>query len=231
MIETTDHRQRSAQARRERMHRRLTVAAFVVLAERGVEGSIIDEITTLAGVSRGTFYNYFKSNEEVLQTVAITVGDDIIAASELQQARFEDPPARLAAGIRTWLTLVRRHPSLARFIRRSGTYVLEQRAGVSRDLPGLRTGLATGRYDFYSVDLAFLVVGGTVLAATAEVALRDVPEEFPSLVAERILQGIGLEREEAVRIARLPLGEIVFDPDSLIFEAEELEQSRAATAG
>lgn len=228
---TPDYRQRSALARRERMHRRLTTAAFVVLAERGVEASIIDEITTLAGVSRGTFYNYFRSNEDVLQTVAITVGDELIATSEPHQEKLEDPPQRLAAGVRIWLTLVRRHPALARFMRRAGTYILEERAGVNRELPGLHKGLASGRYNFASVDLAYLLVGGTVIAATAEVARRAVPADFPELVAERVLLGVGIGHAEAAACARIPLGEVAFKPGSLVLEAEELERAAAQRAG
>ena len=37
-----------------------------MLGRRSADASIIDELTALAGVSRGTFYNYFRTNDELL---------------------------------------------------------------------------------------------------------------------------------------------------------------------
>ena len=101
-LETADHRVRVAAERREKTRGRLLEAALIVFGQHGVEASIVDEIIAIAGVARGTYYNYFQSNEELLQTVS----ND--AANEMRQAvigRFKSPPdgpARIAAAIRSW---------------------------------------------------------------------------------------------------------------------------------
>jgi AcrR family transcriptional regulator len=47
-------------------HTRLLEAAETVFVERGIAGATIDEITSRAGVAKGTFYLYFKSKDEVV---------------------------------------------------------------------------------------------------------------------------------------------------------------------
>ena len=48
-----------AAERRARMRRTLVEAALLVFAEKGVDASVIDDVITAAGVSRGTFYKLF----------------------------------------------------------------------------------------------------------------------------------------------------------------------------
>src|SRR5688572_6508878 len=84
-----DHRVRVAALRREKMRARLLEAALIVFSQHGVEASVIDEITSVAGVSRGTFYNYFRTNEELLTAVAVEAGGEIAAAV---MALFDEPP-------------------------------------------------------------------------------------------------------------------------------------------
>ena len=51
---------------RERTRERLYDAALEVFMRDGVEAARIDDIATLAGVSRGTFYFHYPSKEDVL---------------------------------------------------------------------------------------------------------------------------------------------------------------------
>ena len=67
----TDHRPRVAAERRARMRRKLVESALLVFAEKGVDASVIEDVIAAAGVSRGTFYNYFCTNGELL-AAAIT---------------------------------------------------------------------------------------------------------------------------------------------------------------
>ena len=57
-----DHRVRMAAKRRERTRAKLMEAALLVFGERGAEAIVIDEVTQLAKVARGTLYNYFRGN-------------------------------------------------------------------------------------------------------------------------------------------------------------------------
>ncbi|WP_293207215.1 helix-turn-helix domain-containing protein, partial [Parvibaculum sp.] len=44
--------------RRERMRAILIEASLRLFAQKGVDATTIDEIVTVAGVAKGTFYNY-----------------------------------------------------------------------------------------------------------------------------------------------------------------------------
>ncbi|HNN08489.1 MAG TPA: helix-turn-helix domain-containing protein, partial [Azospira sp.] len=59
-----DHRTRVGQERRERTRAKLLAAALPVFAKHGADAAIIDSIIQQAGVARGTFYNYFRTNDE-----------------------------------------------------------------------------------------------------------------------------------------------------------------------
>jgi len=65
----SDHRPRVAAERRARMRRKLVESALLVFAGKGVDASVIEDVIVAAGVSRGTFYNYFRTNAELLAAV------------------------------------------------------------------------------------------------------------------------------------------------------------------
>jgi len=56
--------------KRERTRVALIEAAIDVLAEKGLEGASIDDLVRVAGMARGTFYNYFQTREEVICAVS-----------------------------------------------------------------------------------------------------------------------------------------------------------------
>jgi len=60
----------SIPGKRERTRIALIEAAIDVLAEKGLEGSSIDDLVRVAGLARGTFYNYFQTREDVICAVS-----------------------------------------------------------------------------------------------------------------------------------------------------------------
>ena len=56
--------------KRERTRNALIEAAIDVLAEKGLEGTSIDDLMRVAGMARGTFYNYFQTRDDVVRAVA-----------------------------------------------------------------------------------------------------------------------------------------------------------------
>lgn len=65
-------------SKRERTRAHLINAALDVLAERGLEATSIDDFMEVAGMARGTFYNYFQSRDEVLVAVGRYVQDQVL---------------------------------------------------------------------------------------------------------------------------------------------------------
>jgi AcrR family transcriptional regulator len=61
--------------------------AIELFIERGYEGTTIDDICGVAGISRSTFFRYFHSKEDVLVREVAGVGDHLLSAL---QARPDD---------------------------------------------------------------------------------------------------------------------------------------------
>ena len=74
----TDHRPRVAAERRARMRRKLVESALLVFAEKGVDASVIEDVIAAARVSRGTFYNYFRTNAELLVAAIEELGNEVV---------------------------------------------------------------------------------------------------------------------------------------------------------
>lgn len=217
----THDRQRAAADRRSRMRARLMESALVVFGQRGVEASVIDDITAVAGVSRGTFYNYFQSNEDALRSVAIAAANEMMEGVASVVLQFDDGARRTSAGVRSWIRLVAEHPQLAAFFRRAGLYVLEQNTRVRVDMPrDLLLGMQSGQFTIAEIELGFVIVGGTVLAAINSIVLGDAPDNYDQIVSERILMALGVAADDAREIATLPLDRAQLPPDGMIVGAE-----------
>ena len=215
-----DHRVQVAANRREQMRARLMQAAILVFGQRGVEASVIDEVTSTAGVARSTFYNYFRTNEMLLKTVAIEAGDEIMAAIDPIVRRAVDPAERVSTGVRSWLSVVEGQPHFAAFLRRAGLYVLEHNSLVREHLPrDLVEGIRLRRFTVQRPEVAFDLVAGAVLGAINSLAVRQVPEGYAGDLSQGILMALGIEANEARAISNKPIGEIVLPDDSLVVQA------------
>lgn len=65
--------------RRETL-RRITDAGMRLFIEKGYEATTLDEIAIAAGISRRTFFYYFKSKDEILLSLQSGMGDMIVDA-------------------------------------------------------------------------------------------------------------------------------------------------------
>jgi DNA-binding transcriptional regulator YbjK len=58
-----------SERRREDARRRLMKAAYEIIAQRGLEGLIVQDVTETADVGYGSFYNHFSSKEAIVEAV------------------------------------------------------------------------------------------------------------------------------------------------------------------
>ncbi|MFN2545523.1 MAG: TetR/AcrR family transcriptional regulator [Actinomycetota bacterium] len=96
--------------RRELTRTALIEAAAEVFAERGLQGSSLDEIADRAGFTRGAIYSNFGSKEELLIAVLEWYGVRTLEAFEAVSREEEWDPA---TGARTWSDVVHRDPRIA----------------------------------------------------------------------------------------------------------------------
>lgn len=75
--------------RRETLQR-ITDAAIRLFGEQGYEASTLDAIAAAAGISRRTFFHYFKSKDDILLSMQQGMGEMLVAA--LAQQPSTKPP-------------------------------------------------------------------------------------------------------------------------------------------
>ncbi len=187
--------------KKDRTRRRLIAAALDVIADRG-DAFSVSEVAERAGVSNGTFYNYFDDRgalvdaivPEALATFATTsalvVQDDdaavrfaTITALALARARVE--PER-------WRVLLRLDAAQSAVV--DGEPVQHLRADLD-------AGRADGRFVVGNADAVVDVVVGSLLSAARRIVRGDANERCGSEVVEVLLRGLGIDAIEAGTIA------------------------------
>ena len=209
-------------ARRKRETRtRLLDAALRLMAEKGMEGVAINEITEAADVGFGSFYNHFESKEAIYATLVDSVFEDFADMLDRLASGLTDPAEVIAVSVRHTLMRARRDPVWGRFLIREGFSVGMMSRGLGqRLLRDIGNGIAAKRFVVADPFMGFLAVGGTILSsiaaelnfvapgAPAAGALKELGfsgEHFPERTAATLLHTLGLKRTEAEKIAARPL--------------------------
>ncbi|MGV2290802.1 TetR/AcrR family transcriptional regulator [Trinickia sp. YCB016] len=218
-------------ARRKRETRtRLLDAALILMAEKGMEGVAVNEITEAADVGFGSFYNHFESKEAIYSALIDRVFEDFADMLDRLADGLSDPAEVIAVSVRHTLMRTRRESVWGRLLIREGfsAHVLSRGLG-QRLLRDVQRGIAAKRFVLADPYIGFLAIGGTVLAAiaaelhfvgpgaSAAGVLQELGfsgEHFAERTAAGLLQVLGLPRAEAEDIATraLPGTELKVEP-------------------
>jgi AcrR family transcriptional regulator len=193
--------------KRERTRTTIIEHALRVVAEKGFDLPTIDDFVSAAGVAKGTFYNYFDTRESLLVAVAAAVADKVDLQLLPSYAGSKDPARRIAVALRHFVRMSEIKPVwgwlMVRMIPIVGGPVSEgMRKGVVADLAA---GKRKGRLQFNSMDAAVAYGMGVLLMSVRTVLTERMPKDFGETMAAMLLQGYGIQRGEACRIASLPL--------------------------
>ena len=91
-------------------------AAIEVLAEHGIEGLTMDRVAEVAGVAKGSLYNYFRNKEELVQFI---LGKTLEPAKREEQEILAEPTSavqKLESCLRVWFELLARNRGLFDFL-------------------------------------------------------------------------------------------------------------------
>lgn len=210
-----DHRSRVGVEKRERMRCRLIESALQVFATKGSDVPVIDDVTAIAHVSRGTFYNYFKTNEELLDAVSGALEHELIELIEQAMSSISDPAQRVAKGIRLLLRTAHEHHLLAKFAIRFR--IDRSSIGVDYLVRDIQIGIARGRFDISDPRIGLsLVLGATQSAIFALNKGTQLPPDFEDEIAFHVLLGLGVPRQDAKALANQPIDELQLPTASLL---------------
>ena len=217
-MSTPDFRTRVAAEKRERMRTRLIEAAMEVFSSKGVDATVIEDLIEQAEVSRGTFYNYFRTTEEVMAAVLQAVGNELLSLVDLAIANRSDPAERLACGVRMVLQTARHFPHAGRFITRVGvTRSTDHLPTLGYLLRDLVEANESGRFNLADPMLGLDLVVGTTSAALFSLSMRnDLTDTYPQEITFHILLGLGMTRAAARKLVDKPIQAVQLPPESLL---------------
>ncbi len=181
-------------------------AAVRVFARKGAGAAAIHEITAEAGLANGTFYNYFRTREALLEATSIRLAERLHAAIAVSRLDVADAAERVAIGCRRFMHQTEADPVWGAAILRvwHSTATASSRAAAPL-LADLRSGRRTGRLGYANEPAALDLVQGTVLAGMRSVLEGRPAHEHACAVAALVLRGLGVAAAEADAIVARPL--------------------------
>ncbi len=212
----------TAENRLERRKMR-TRAALVRAAQTFIAAGKLNvpvlEITQVADVGMGSFYNHFDSKEELFQAAVNEVLDELGAILDKLTAEGDDPAETFARSLRLTGRVFRQRPNMSRVLLNTGVELISADRGLApRALRDIEAATRAGRFSVDDPVLALAVAGGTLMGLGQ--LLHDQPERDDAEAADRVTRHMlimfGLPADEAAEICRRPLPDLdeLTEPDS-----------------
>lgn len=203
------------------MRMRLIESAMIAFAQRGIGSSVISEVIVAAGVSQGSFYNYFRTNEDLLAAVSEALNQDIVQMIENVVGDIEDPVLRIATGVRSYLHIVRSYSVVAQFLSGVGLNLIDKKSAVFEYLPSdIKEGVKSGRFDESAADVALDMFVGVGLIAVHRMAKGRTSKDYPERIVRAVLRSLCVPAASAMQLTSVPLPKLIAPPDSLLEKAQ-----------
>lgn len=214
------------------MRQRLVECAMLVFAEKGIGASVIQDVISAANVSQGTFYNYFRTNDELLVAISEELNNELLRMIESEVGGYEDPAKRIACGLRLYLHTTRVYPLVARFVASAGLRAVGPNTLIYEYLPPhIEAGIAAGRFQAIPVNVALDLIAGTALAAVVRIAAGDCGQHYTEQVVATILRGLGVSAAQSARLIGLPMKPMKPPATSLLERGNGLFRSQVQQPG
>ncbi|MBN8905809.1 MAG: TetR/AcrR family transcriptional regulator [Rhodospirillales bacterium] len=198
-------------------------AAMRVIARMGPDAPTIDDFVAEAGVARGSFYNYFRTTEELLIAVATDVSDQFLTDDIRLVRDLPDPADRVGCSVRAYIRLAASDSTRGWVIVRIALIA----APIGTSMPTLlaediAAGMRERRFTVQSAQAATDIVLGAGLMGMRSVLRGDAAPDHAETVAEMVLLALGVP--DAAAVARRSL-----EPDAIAQRAAAKLGRRGAT--
>jgi len=201
--------------RRERTRASLLEGARRVIADKGFDAATISEITRAADVGFGSFYNHFRSKDELLRLLVTDAVDAHGRAIDALMADETDPARLVAAGVIHTVAMAEHDPFWAWFMVRTGFGEHSELGAplLGRLFRDVGRGAASGRFAVDDVPTSVAAVSGATWAVIRARLAGAAAPDAGRLLAEGVLRLLGLRaadaRRTAARVVSLRLTEAV----------------------
>jgi len=191
----------------------ILVAATKLFAEHGFADTDTQRLADELGVGKGTLYRYFPSKRELFLAATDRGMRMLVAAIDDSIAEIDDPPARIAQVVRSYLTFFANHPELCELLiseralfkdRKKPTYFEHREANRDRLRQLYRGYIEEGQIRDMPVDRILDVLGdlmyGTMFTnhfSQRQVSVEAQARDIIDVVFHGILNEKGRERNPA----------------------------------
>ncbi|MEQ6333751.1 TetR/AcrR family transcriptional regulator [Sphingobium sp. MK2] len=185
-----DPRTIAARKRRFIMRERLINAVLAVCAEKQHLPFVVDDVIAQAGVSRGTFYKYFDSLEQLITLVGDRLAERFTRQSIIVSEGIRQPILRTAIGLYRLLEQARIDRSWGAFVSRMSlatndnfiwTFAADEYA----------RGREAGDYSFANIDAVADVTFGAIVSTIRRVSIGGCDRPYIEAAIFHILLSIG----------------------------------------
>lgn len=191
------------QRQQARTRRQLLDAGRSLIAAKGVSGLRVQEITELADVALGSFYNYFPSKDELVEAIITETLSDLASATITETSDDTDPAEIVAMANVQVIGLAQREPDLARLIVNiAHSESLFGQAVHPYARMAVERGIATGRFSVPDLEVLLTSVIGGAFALIREILDGHHNPDAAEAFARYVLASLGVRPDEAHAIVQ-----------------------------
>lgn len=195
-----------AAEKRGRTRNGILLAAFRLIGEERGNFQRVEDFCMAAGISRGTFYNYFPSVGALYETLANELSRDFDMAVHAGMEAMSGAAARTAAAVRYYMQAAIDNP-------RWGWAMLHTSLGAdvfgpevsARAKSTIQDGIDSGEFTIASAELGKALLLGSGLAGILDIVRNRIGPDYPRQMARHILMGLGVTPAGAEELVRPPL--------------------------
>lgn len=195
-----DHRSRVGRQRRERTRKHLLESTLHVCSSESPRSpAVIDDITSHAGVSRGTFYTHFDSVEQAISELGVELADEMASDILKVFGALEDPVLRMATGVALFLIRARNDHKWGKFVARIGI-LRDQQLFTKEVKADIERGIKKGVYRISDIDAASDVVMGVLVEGILRLNEEDRSLDYIKALTQMVLASFGFGAERSAEV-------------------------------
>ena len=193
----------AAENRKAQTRERLLDAAILVIGEKGFDASSVEDFVAAANVSRGTFYNYFPTMEDLLRAVRRKLTDALMAVLDAHLPSSIPASSRLATRLHSHFALVSHDPAWGWVVMRLDATRLGRTQAMEESFDRMyRDGVATGEFRQADPLAVRSLVFGTSRMVQRDILMGLSGPEHAIQVVALVLNACGRPYESALAVSR-----------------------------
>jgi AcrR family transcriptional regulator len=187
-------------AKRGRTRSALIDGAIATIAERGLAGASIKEITANVGLSNGTFYNHFKDRDDLIVHTAYAIAQVIADEIAEMVAEVDDGVGKIVLSTDAFVKRALEMPDWAKLIVSASRNFGEIRNDIGKHLRAdVARAVEQGKLSEVPNRLLFEQIGALVALAIEVQVARGRDEQVGRQTCEAILRLLGMTPARAHR--------------------------------